>query len=232
MDKPGRFRRASLLFVAGMTAILLPFAGVGTRLVLAQALTETVRGRVQLQLANKSLLSWNLVRITLDSSPSSGRPRETYTDADGMYYFSKVPAGRYVLSVETPDRQRQRYAITIAPGPIHDVPPIVLKPARDYVSAFRDGVKAIDSGNWQAAAQSMREAINLQAGADEMVKQVRISGMRLEPYFPHYHLARALTEMGECAGAAKEFPQAEVEIKGTGLQSPLQALRAKCAGSP
>jgi hypothetical protein len=77
----------------------------------------------------------------------------------------------------------------------------------------------------------MREAINLQAGADEMVKQVRIHGIRLEPYAPHYYLARALTEMGECADAAKALAQAELEIKGTGLESRLQALRAKGTGS-
>jgi len=50
-------------------------------------------------------------------------------------------------------------------------------------------------GNWSMTAQLMRDAIRFQPGKGDLVTQVRIYGVRFEPYAPYTYLALASLEL-------------------------------------
>jgi len=77
--------------------------------------------------------------------------------------------------------------------------------------AFKDGLDAREAKKWQEVVQHMRRAI--QADPAESARKVRrglggILGGGTE-YLPHYFLAEALFNLGDCAGAVEEWSVSE-----------------------
>lgn len=70
----------------------------------------------------------------------------------------------------------------------------------DYKSAYQDGTKAAASKNWRLVQNKMNEAI-----ADNATPQARLRlyGMVFEPYVPHFYLALAAYNLGDCPGALR-----------------------------
>ena len=100
----------------------------------------------------------------------------------------------------------------------------------NYIGAFRDGVQAADLRDWAMTAQLMRDAIRFQAGAGELVTQVRIYGVRFEPYSPYSLLALALLELKDCQNAIPALKQAEREVRPKSIEARLKQVRSRCGG--
>jgi hypothetical protein len=75
---------------------------------------------------------------------------------------------------------------------------LALPAAADYKSDYSDGVKAIERGNWARAKEKLQSAI---ADSPTPQARVRLYGMRLEPYIPHFYLGVALSNLKDCSGA-------------------------------
>jgi hypothetical protein len=65
------------------------------------------------------------VKVRLNH-PSYGPSTFTYTDRGGMYYFSGVPAGRFVLEVWLAPDYILRFQIDIPERPYFSIAPIVI----------------------------------------------------------------------------------------------------------
>jgi hypothetical protein len=191
-----------------------------------QSLASLVRGLVAMELETKERIPLELVDVRLQSR--GGKDLSVaYSDRDGMYYFQDIQAGEYLLSVEVPGRGRRRYQVRVLPGAVYDVAPVIVS-ARDYVSAFRDGVRLFDTKQWRGAALSMQEALRLQTSEQNRVRQVRIYGVRFEPYAPTFFLMAALTELGQCARAKELLPAVNREVSGTQLERRVGAVAERC----
>ena len=68
----------------------------------------------------------------------------------------------------------------------------------DFKSDYSDGIKAADKANWANARAKMRSAI---ASEPNPQARVRLYGMVFSAYIPHYYLALAASNLGDCAGA-------------------------------
>ena len=73
-----------------------------------------------------------------------------------------------------------------------------LPAAGDYKESYKQGVQAMDLGDWKAAITHFERARKErpQAGG-----QVRFPGMRVEEYTPYFHLGRAYDKVGNTAKA-------------------------------
>jgi hypothetical protein len=78
----------------------------------------------------------------------------------------------------------------------------------DYKDSYREGIEAVDSGDWNAVARNMQAAIadNPSAG-----KKVNIYGMRFVPYLPYYHLGLARYKLGSCEAAVEALERSASE---------------------
>jgi hypothetical protein len=99
----------------------------------------------------------------------------------------------------------------------------------DYKDTYRRGMEAIDHGNWPEAARRMSDALAEQPREGE---QVKLYGMRFEPYLPHYYLGLARFNAGDCAGALSAWSTSESQgaVKGTGQYKTLLKNRQTCEG--
>ncbi|HEV7516847.1 MAG TPA: hypothetical protein VGR07_11145 [Thermoanaerobaculia bacterium] len=67
-------------------------------------------------------------------------------------------------------------------------------------------MKAVDDKEWAEAAQWMRKAASEQSQEGE---QVKLYGVRFEPYLPSYYLGLALFQAGDCVGAVAAWQESE-----------------------
>jgi len=65
-------------------------------------------------------------------------------------------------------------------------------PLRSVISSYETGVKAVESGNWDTAIQSLSRA----AGSDPTSRQY-IEGVFRDNYFPQFYLSVAYANKGE-----------------------------------
>jgi hypothetical protein len=82
---------------------------------------------------------------------------------------------------------------------------LALLPARaraDYKDNYRKGVELAEKGNWAEVARHMQAALSEQPREGE---QVKLYGMRFEPYLPQYYLGLALFNTGDCEGALRAW---------------------------
>ena len=98
----------------------------------------------------------------------------------------------------------------------------------DYRESYRKGIEAVDRKQWVEVAARMREAL---AENPKEGEQVKLYGLRFEPYLPHFYLGLALVEAGDCAGALKAFQASEEQgaIRGTPKSSELRRRRQATA---
>jgi hypothetical protein len=97
--------------------------------------------------------------------------------------------------------------------------------AQSYLTAFRDGMTAIDQKRWADAARLMETAAR---GQNDTGQNVRRYGMLFESYLPHYFLGVARYEMGDYQGALDALALAEQQgavKKNAGFYARLQELR-------
>lgn len=101
----------------------------------------------------------------------------------------------------------------------------------EWRESFGLGVRARDLGQWRESADWMRKAIRDKPEEDG--ERVRVYGMRWEPYLPHYHLALALYELGDCRGslAALETSLASGAVGWAGRQR-AASLQSACRRQP
>jgi Novel STAND NTPase 1 len=112
-------------------------------------------------------------------------------------------------------RQKLAAARSVDPGgggtvtPKNDTPSRPEKPevpAGDYRSAYARGIRAFDLRQWADAAKMFAAAAEQKGDANE---QIRIFGMRGEPYLPNYYLGQAYRELGRCDDALRAWAQSE-----------------------
>ncbi len=91
----------------------------------------------------------------------------------------------------------------------------------DARASYRQGLEELERGAWQAAAESLREAIAERP--EESVGAFR-------SYLPHYYLGLALSEAGDCQGALAAWSESERqgEVSETPLIHELTANRVRC----
>ena len=75
-------------------------------------------------------------------------------------------------------------------------------PTGDYIR----GRRAFDRAQWEKAAQHFRQAIEEEPNSGGMV---RLWGVKMEPYTPHYFLGRALFELEDWEGAVAAWRVSE-----------------------
>jgi len=97
-----------------------------------------------------------------------------------------------------------------------------------YRESYGTGRAAADNGDWATAKAEMQRAIADRPEASR--KNVRIYGMRLEPYIPHFHLGVALYQLGQCEPALVEWQASESQgvVQGTRWHKELEELRSEC----
>jgi hypothetical protein len=105
---------------------------------------------------------------------------------------------------------------------------VLPSPARaDYKDSYRKGIELAEKGNWTEAARHMRAALAEQPREGE---QVKLYGMRFEPYLPHYYLGLALSNAGDCEGALRAWDasQGQGAVQKTAQFKTLQKSREAC----
>jgi len=97
----------------------------------------------------------------------------------------------------------------------------------DFKREYGSGVRDYTKGDYGDAIQSLQKAIDEEPKAQE---QVRIYGMRYEPYIPYFYLGQAKFKNGDCAGALAAWKEsiAQEIIKQQEQFSELQASMAQC----
>jgi hypothetical protein len=79
-------------------------------------------------------------------------------------------------------------------------------PTGDYRTLYQRAVTAFERRQWAEAARTFAAAAQQKGDADE---NVRMYGMRVEPYLPNYYLGRSYRELGRCDDALRAWAQAE-----------------------
>jgi hypothetical protein len=105
---------------------------------------------------------------------------------------------------------------------------LLASPARaDYKDSYRRGVELAEKGNWAEVARHMQAALAEQPREGE---QVKLYGMRFEPYLPHYYLGLALANTGDCEGALAKWviSQGQGAVQKTAHFKTLQKSRDAC----
>ncbi len=105
---------------------------------------------------------------------------------------------------------------------------LLASPARaDYKDSYRKGVELAEKGNWAEVARHMRAALAEQPREGE---QVKLYGMRFEPYLPHFYLGLAMANTGDCEGALAQWvtSQGQGAVQKTAHFKTLQKSRDAC----
>jgi hypothetical protein len=98
----------------------------------------------------------------------------------------------------------------------------------DTPQSFKDGVRAFDFKDWSQVVSTMRRAISQQPRATG--DNVKVYGVRVVPYIPHYFLGLGLYRQGDCKGAREAFDQAEAQGTTRGLyRARMEFLQDLCA---
>ena len=98
----------------------------------------------------------------------------------------------------------------------------------DAPQSFKEGVRAFDFKNWPQVVSTMRRAISQQPRATG--DNVKVYGVRVVPYIPHYFLGFGLYRQGDCKGAREAFEQAEAQGTTRGLyRARMDFLQDLCA---
>jgi hypothetical protein len=97
----------------------------------------------------------------------------------------------------------------------------------DFKREYGAGVKDYNNGDYAKAIEKLQKAIDEEPNSQE---QVRIYGMRYEPYIPHFYLGQAKFKNGDCVGALKAWNESISQgvIKKQALYSELQTGMAAC----
>lgn len=80
-------------------------------------------------------------------------------------------------------------------------------PAAEFVEFYKNGLAAAQSQRWSLAAEMMRKAIDGQPQERTKVKKA----LYFRRYLPHFHLGKALYEMGDCSGALTAWQESEAQ---------------------
>jgi hypothetical protein len=198
---PGRSRLVSV------AAVVLAAA---TATLSAQALlVDTVRGLVRRQLPDGRLIPGTLVRVSI--ADQAAQTRTSVTGQDGFYYFKAVRPGSYRLSVFPEGLDPLTYAVEIRKIPHTDIPPVIVpSPLKDYRTAYKNALRAIDQEDWSGAAHVLAQLLARHPeDARTRKEQIRISGNYIEPYRPYYYLGLALQKLGDCPGALRQWEKEE-----------------------
>ncbi len=83
----------------------------------------------------------------------------------------------------------------------------------DFKRDYGAGVRDYNSGDYADAIEKLQKAIDEESKSQE---QVRIYGMRYEPYIPYYFLGQAKFKSGDCAGALAAWKEAHCARGGDG----------------
>jgi hypothetical protein len=104
---------------------------------------------------------------------------------------------------------------------------IALSASADYKRDYGSGVQDYNKGDYADAIESLQKAIDEESKAQE---QVRIYGMRYEPYLPYFYLGNAKFKNGDCAGALAAWKESMAQgiIQKQDQFSELQANMAQC----
>jgi hypothetical protein len=104
---------------------------------------------------------------------------------------------------------------------------IALSASADYKRDYGSGVQDYNKGDYADAIKSLQKAIDEESKAQE---QVRIYGMRYEPYLPYFYLGNAKFKNGDCAGALAAWKESMAQgiIQKQDQFSELQANMAQC----
>jgi len=97
----------------------------------------------------------------------------------------------------------------------------------DFKRDYGEGKRSFQSGDYADAVQALQKAI---ADNPKAEAQVRIYGMRFEPYLPHYYMGASKFKLGDCAGALKEWKESEAQgiVKDAPEYADMQRDRAVC----
>lgn len=97
----------------------------------------------------------------------------------------------------------------------------------DFKRDYGSGVKEYNKGDYADAIEKLQEAIDEESKAQA---QVRIYGMRYEPYIPYFYLGQAKFKNGDCAGAIAAWKESIAQGIVTQQQqySELQSGMAAC----
>ena len=106
--------------------------------------------------------------------------------------------------------------------------PASLGAEENFLRAYKDGLAAFESRDWEAAAEKMREAV---AGRSEESGRLLKKGY-MRRYLPHYYLGMALAELGECSGALESLAESERQgvVQRRKLYDDLVRSRERCEG--
>ncbi len=107
---------------------------------------------------------------------------------------------------------------------------VALSVHADYKRDYGSGVQDYNKGDYAEAIKSLQKAIDQESNAQE---NVRIYGMRYEPYMPYFFLGQAKFKIGDCSGALAAWKTsiAQGVIKQQEQFSELQANMASCESS-
>ena len=101
---------------------------------------------------------------------------------------------------------RQSRASIVAVVALLTVATPTLQAQSGFQDAFRDGMAAFEQRRWAEAARQFQRAAQLKPDSGE---NVRLYGVRFEPYLPQFFLGRALFEQGDLQGAVRAFDASE-----------------------
>ncbi len=107
--------------------------------------------------------------------------------------------------------------------------PVSLSDQED-LKRFIVGIRALDFGDWDKAAETMLQA---QRSTERNGERVNIHAMRFELYLPHFYRGVALYRLGRCADALAEWQESErrgaiTEKRARKEYGNLKDLREKC----
>ena len=97
---------------------------VGAFMLAGAAAATDLRGRVDARNKHVSTpfpLGGTAVSLYREESGQSKIVQSAYTAPNGMYYFSRVPPGRYTLRVE-----QRSFQVNVGNAPLQDLQPIVI----------------------------------------------------------------------------------------------------------
>jgi hypothetical protein len=97
--------------------------------------------------------------------------------------------------------------------------------AAQYLQRYKEGLEAAEAGKWQASAEAMRSAI---AERTDEKSSLPLRSY-FKPYLPHYHLGRALFELGDCEGARTSWAESQRQGVIDNRVAELEVMRANLA---
>ena len=73
--------------------------------------------------------------------------------------------------------------------------------AESFLPQYRSGLKALESEEWEAAADFFRQAISVRSEAKNRLARLRY----MQPYLPHFYLGQALRAVEDCEAALQAW---------------------------